>query len=72
MYASLVKAHGLSSWGVWACPQACGILILQPGVKPTSPAFCRDHTCELCGYAEFQGKPLRVSSELEWNGLEML
>ena len=30
---SLVVAHGLS------CPVACGILVPQPGIDPTSPAL---------------------------------
>ena len=32
MRASAVEAHGLS------CLEACGILALQPGIKPASPA----------------------------------
>ena len=50
-WASLIVAHGLS------CPTACGILVLQPGVEPVSPALeGRVSTTELpkkCLYAIF-------------------
>ena len=26
-------------FGTWAFPMACGILVPQPGIKPTSPAL---------------------------------
>ena len=43
-----VEAHGLSSYATWAfivaagwfcCSVACGILVSQPGIEPTSPAL---------------------------------
>ena len=45
---SFVVARGLSSCGMWAsvfgalglsCSMTCGILVLRPGIEPTSPGF---------------------------------
>ena len=50
---SFIVMHGLSKCGAWAlehsgsltaghrlsCPEACGILVPQPGIQPTSPAL---------------------------------
>ena len=35
-----VDSHGLFSCGTWlSCPTACGVLVSQPGIEPTSPAL---------------------------------